>query len=370
MDLADPACALEVNEANLQPFEKNMLRFAVTPDVPGAVNRSERGANSIQQGQAASPGRFSRLPAVAGEQRPATNHFQNQVTALASRKFPEDSGHGDSGSFQLSKNSAFVLDLRKSVYAPPIRFTMAASFLDDHKTRGQDGQVESFIHGTLASLHDGFYWKQVRAEGMWQAAIVRSNATWPKRVVTPARHRVRTITNISANASSRINNGSASVLLIQKKGTIPVINDAVLPVSNIKWDLRSLQFPSRSMQLSRKGDSFHVRTGVGGQEFSDLGKAYETGIQGRQDFQSIRNFEKDVVSAQNRPRQREDPASRTQGCGEMNFPALDWLVTSQCSRIAPRAVANGDGLDDLPPVALKPFLVGLEQTTNSFARPN
>jgi hypothetical protein len=33
-------------------------------------------------------------------------------------------------------------------------------------------------------------------------------------------------------------------------------------------------------------------------------------------------------------------------------------------------LANRDTLNDLPPVALKPFLVGLEQTTNSFARPN
>ena len=169
--MADPASALEIDESNLPALKKNMLRFAVTPDKSGAVNRSERGTYSIQQDQGTSPGRLSRR-AITGEQRPSANHFQNQVAALALRKFPEDSWHGHSRPFQLSKNSSFVLDLCKSVYAQPIGFTMAASLLDDDKTRGQEGQIERLIHGTLAALHDGFYGKQVRAERMWQTGVV------------------------------------------------------------------------------------------------------------------------------------------------------------------------------------------------------
>ena len=85
------------------------------------------------------------------------------------------------------------------------------------------------------------------------------------------------------------------------------------------------------MQLSRENERFLGRAGIDREEFSYLGKIGEAGIERDQQLQPARDFEKRPIFSQNRLRPLENVRGGKDGSGNVNFPALPWIVGSRGS---------------------------------------
>ena len=179
------------------------------------------------------------------------------------------------------------------VTIPPeqIDLALTATLFEDDETRGRNGKVHGLINAALPALRDGLERKIIFANRT--ARPPRLCAVVLKRVVEPRRDRASSGALVFMRLPRWIANnpGARRPLARAAKGAIPVMDEAVFPVSFIERNLRPPQAARGSMQSRRKSDGFGGRARIKRQELPDLRKLRETGVHFGQNFQPQRDFE-------------------------------------------------------------------------------